>query len=77
MGGSLPVYIVLAPAFMVGAFVASLCPLVIVRILPSSVEPSVIRSCLHDHVMSRCASHYAQLVPTHCYGMSVGTGVDL
>ena len=41
MGGSLPVYIVLAPAFMVGAFMASLCLLVIVRMLPSSVEPSV------------------------------------
>lgn len=29
------------------------------------------------HVIHKCASHYAQLVPTHCYGMSVGTGVDL
>ena len=31
-------------------------------------------SCTEIYI---CASHYAQLVPTHCYGMSVGTGVDL
>ena len=39
MGGSLPVYILMVPAIKVEAFVASICPPVIVYFVPAIVRP--------------------------------------